>query len=62
MTSTENENQNVFDFYGETSESNTETTSSYTSVFDSVKEAYVPYYPPQVENVVEKTTNICYNK
>ena len=56
-TSTENENQSVFDFYGETSESNTETTSSYTSVFDSVKEAYVPYYPPQVENVVEKTTN-----
>lgn len=56
--STENENQNVFDFYGETSESNTETTSSYTSVSDSVKEADVPYYPPQVENIVEKTTDI----
>ena len=56
--STENENQNVFDFYEETSESNTETTSSYTSVSDSVKEADVPYYPPQVENIVEKTTDI----
>ena len=57
-TSIENENQNVFDFYGETSESNTETTSSYTNVSASVKEADAPYYPPQVENVVEKTTDI----
>ncbi len=53
----DNVNQGVFDFYGDSSESITETSQPHTSISDSVKEPDVPYFP-QVENVVEKTTDV----
>lgn len=53
----DNVNQGVFDFYGDSSESITETSQPHTSISDSVKEPDVPYFS-QVENVVEKTTDV----
>lgn len=58
VSTVDNENQGVFDFYGDSSEIITETSQPHASISDSVKEPDVPYFHPQVENVVEKTTDV----
>ena len=50
--------EQISDFGDNNSEPNAETTRSYTIIPDSVKEPDESFYPPQVEKVIEKTTDV----
>ena len=55
---TENEEQGKFEFDDNNSALDTETTQSDISISDSGNKHDIPQYPPQVETVIEKKTDL----